>query len=242
MTWTIAIASYGRAGRVTSDGVFHDALLVVPESQAEAYAEQDLRNGCSIVTLPDEKDGNLARKRNWIMDQYPGDLLIVDDDYDALERIEGGETEDLSWESIRMLLHNGFQMARDLGTVLWGVNVQADRRFYREYTPFGFLSPILGPFQAFADCPLRYDEDLWLKEDYDLSLQVWHRYHKVLRFNMVHYRVDHFNEAGGQVGKRNLPEEVRQLKRLQAKWGSRVVSFDLSRSVNPRVRVPYAGV
>ncbi len=59
---------------------------------------------------------------------------------------------------------------------------------------------------------------------------------------MTHYMVDHFNERGGIVGQRNMAEERKQLDRLQHKWGSAVVSYDLTRSVNPRVRVPLAGM
>lgn len=240
--WTIAIPSFGRAGRVTSDAIFHDALIVVPESQAEEYAEQKFRNGCTLVTLPDDRDGNIARKRNWIMDQYPGNLLIVDDDYDYVGMVENEKQVRLGWESIHDLLLNGFSMARELGTVLWGLNLQVDPKFYRPYSPLAFLAPVLGPWQGFVDCDLRHDEDLWLKEDYDLSLQVFRKYHRTLRFNKYHYMVDHFNAAGGIVGTRHMPEEVRQLERLQRKWGSGVVSYDLSRSVNPRIRVPLSGI
>jgi hypothetical protein len=244
VTYTIAIPSYGRAGRVTSDAVFHDALVVVPESQAEEYAAHPLRNGCRIETIPDAEDGNISRKRNAILNRWgsEGDLVVVDDDYDYLGMVQGGEAIRLEWWQIEALLANGFQMAEDLDTCLWGLNVQVDPRFYREYSPFAFLSPILGPFMAFRPCTHRFDEDLWLKEDYDYWLQVVRKHHKTLRCNKYHYMVDHFNERGGLVGKRNMDEEVRQLTRLQAKWGGKVVTYDLSRSVNPRVRVPLRGI
>lgn len=240
--WTIAVPSFGRAGRVTTDKVFHGAVVVVPESQADLYMAHPLENEGRYQPMPDRYEGNIAKKRNWILDNLGDRIVMADDDYDHLGMVERGEMHKLDWPSIASLLLNGFQMVEDLGTVLWGVNLQVDPRFYREYSPFSLLSPILGPFAAFDRCTLRYDEDLWLKEDYDLSLQVLRKHHKALRFNKYHYSVDHFSEAGGIVGMRNMPEEVRQLRRLQEKWGSEVVAFDLTRSVNPRVRVPLRGI
>lgn len=192
--------------------------------------------------MPDKFEGNIARKRNWILNTLGPNVVMVDDDYAYLGMVEKGEQVRLEWPSIEALIDNGFQMAADLGTPLWGVNLQVDPRFYREYAPLSMLSPVLGPFVAVGETKIRYDEDLWLKEDYDFWLQVIHRHHKTLRLNKYHYKVDHFDEAGGIVGQRNLPEEVRQLNRLEQKWGSKIVSFDLTRSVNPRVRVPLAGI
>lgn len=242
----IAVASYGRAGRVSSVNVFPRGVVVVPESQVAAYRKQKMPKGWKVQGIPDEQDGNLCRKRNAILDLFSGkDVLIVDDDYDYVGRWQGGIDMRLEGEDIDRLLDNGFRMARDLGTPLWGINVQVDRRFYREYTPISITNPVLGPWQAFTgDRPewVRYDEDLWLKEDYDLSLRVLQRVHRILRLNAYHYRVDHFNEAGGQVGKRNMNEEIRQLHALQRRWGSDVVKLELHRSVNPILKVPLKGV
>lgn len=243
----VAVASYGRAGRVSTVDVFPEGVIVVPEKQRESYeALQRLPDGWSIRSIPDTMDGNLCRKRNTILEMFEGrDVVIVDDDYDYVGRWEDGEDVRLGPDGIRHMLWQGAVLARDLGTPFWGINVQVDRRFYREYTPFSLTNVALGPFQGFTSerpADLRYDEDLWLKEDYDLSLRVLHRWHRILRMNAYHYRVDHFNEAGGQVGKRNMTEEVRQLHALQKRWGSDVVKLELHRSVNPIIKVPLKGV
>ena len=243
----VAVASFGRAGRVSTVDVFPEGVIVVPERQADSYrALQDLPEGWSVQGIPDEQDGNLCRKRNAILRLFQGqDVVIVDDDYDYVGRWEAGEDRRLDADGIRHLLRTGQTLARDLGTPFWGINVQVDRRFYREYTPFSITNVVLGPFQGFtADRPedLLYDEDLWLKEDYDLSLRVLQRWHRILRMNAYHYRVDHFNEAGGQVGKRSMEEEVRQLHALQRRWGSNVVKLQLHRSVNAIIKVPLNGV
>lgn len=234
---------------VSSDGIFPEVVIVVPESQIDAYraAKPTPDNGGTYLAIPDSQDGNIARKRNAILNHFLGkkslgNVVMVDDDYDSFARISHGQEQPLSPEEIEHVLFRGFTMAHDVGTPLWGVNVQADPKFYREYTPVTFLSPVLGPFMALRDCPLRFDEDLWLKEDYDFSLQVLRKYHRVLRFGMYHYRVDHFDLPGGVVSHRSWDEEIRQLRRLQEKWGNEVVRYDVTKSVNPVLKVPLRGV
>jgi hypothetical protein len=243
----VAVASYGRAGKVSTVDVFPEGVIVVPAKQEESYrALQALPVGWSIESIPDEEDGNIARKRNAILRLFRGsDVVIVDDDYDYIGRWEEGEDRRLDADGIRHLLREGSRLARDLGVPLWGINVQVDRRFYREYTPLSLTNVVLGPFQGWmADRPddLLHDPELWLKEDYDMSLRVLHRWHRILRLNAYHYRVDHQNESGGVVTHRNMEEEVRQLHALQRRWGSDVVKIQLHRSVNPIIKVPLRGV
>lgn len=244
MKWTIAVPSYGRAGMVTTDRVLPEAVIAVHESQIDEYRKAcpTPANGGRYHVLPDLERGNIAKARNLILDAFPGNVIMADDDYDSFCRMTHGQSQEMGPEDIERVIFRGFTMAADVGTPLWGVNVQADPKFYREYTPITFLSPVLGPFSAHMDNPLRYDEDLWLKEDFDMSLQVLRKYHRVLRFNMYHYRVDHYETPGGVVGYRSWDEEIRQLRRLQEKWGNEVVRFDVTKSVNPVLRVPLRGV
>jgi hypothetical protein len=95
---------------------------------------------------------------------------------------------------------------------------------------------------GFADCPLRFDERLNLKEDYDIFLQVIHKYHKALRFNKYHYIVDHLNKSGGVVSYRTMDREKAQLELMQEKWGKKVIRFDIKKSVNPKIYVPLKGI
>lgn len=248
MTPLVVIPSYGRAGKVSTVDVFPSpGVIVVPHKQEASYsALQTLPEGWRIETVPDDQDGNIAKKRNAILRLFAGqDIVMVDDDYEYLGSWEAGEDRRMSPDDIRHLLAEGFRMVREMGSCLWGVNVQVDRRFYREYTPLSVTNIVLGPFLALTgDRPsdLRFDEDLWLKEDYDFSLKVLHRMHRILRFNRVHYRVDHQNSTGGVVTHRNMEAEVQQLNRLQRRWGSDVVKIQLDRSVNPVIKVPLKGV
>ena len=242
----VVVPSYGRAGRVSTIDVFPEGVIVVPDKQEADYREMTLPEGWSIATVRDSEDGNIAKKRNAILRMFKGqDIVMVDDDYSYVGHIEGHQRRRLGHEDIRHLLWEGATLARDLKTPLWGLQLQADPKFAREWAPFNTIAVVLAPWHAWtAERPdnLTYDEDLWLKEDYDMSLRVLHRYHRILRFNQYHYMVDHFNEAGGVVGHRNMDEEVRQLHRLQRRWGSAVVKLELHSSVNPKINVPLVGL
>lgn len=243
MDHQVFIISFKRAGAVTSDQVFRNAKIVIPESQLEDYQKYEYKNGCELLPIPDKNDGNIVRKRNYILDNFSGNILIVDDDYEYIGRITDRKQSRLDLDRVDALLRNGFQMCRDLGTVMWGINVQSDPKFYKETSPFSMLSPVLGPFQAFCNCDLRYDERVYLKEDYDMSLQVLQKYHKILRFNMYYYMVNHFNLPGGVVSYRTKQKEIDQIDLMIKKWGKSVVKSNLAKNdLNPIIKVPLKGL
>lgn len=240
----VFIISYKRAGRITSDGIFNKAYIVIPESQEEEYRKYEYKNGCQLLVIPDEADGNTVRKRNWILDNFKGNIIIVDDDYKYFGMYEGMKKKNLNPDEVDKFLHNGCIMCNDLGTVLWGVNMNSDPMCYREYSPFSLLSPILGPFQGFCNVPksIRHDERVYMKEDYDISLQVIHKYNKILRFNKYHYDVNHMDLEGGVVSYRTSQKEEEHNRRLQKKWGKDVVKYNMEKSINPIIKVPKKGI
>lgn len=244
----VIVPSYGRAGKTTTQRVFRSGVVVVPESQAEAYRDgEEWPEGWEVVSIPDEKDGRKSRKQNSCIELFPGrDIVMVDDDYKYVGQWQRGVDVKCDFDQLDAMLANGFQMARDVGTPLWGINVQVDRRFYREHAPFAFLSVVLGPFMALVGellpDDLRYDESLWYKEDYDLSLKVLHRFHHTVRLSRYHYMVDHLNAEGGVVGMRNMEAEIAENERLERRWGSRVWKSQLHRSINPIIKVPIKGI
>lgn len=240
----IFIISYKRSGKVSSDKVFNNAFIVVPESQLKDYEKYEYSNGCKLLAIPDECDGNIVRKRNWILNNFSGNVIIVDDDYKYFGMNEGLKKLKITADEVDMLIHNGCMCCREIGTVMWGVNMSDDPMWYREYSPFSTQCCVLGPFQAFCDLPrdIRYDERLYLKEDYDMSLQVLQRYHKVFRFIKYHYVVNHLDLEGGVVSYRTLEKEKEHNLRLQKKWGKETVKFDMSVSVNPKIKMPFKGM
>ena len=244
MSFKIYIPTYKRAGKMLTHKVFPEAIIVCPESQVDEYRKY--YPDMEFMPCPDSVEGNTARKRNWVKDNADTDYLImVDDDIRRFYYADNRKQHELSGEHLREVIENGFIMAEDLGTVLWGINLQTDLKFYREYSPFSLTSVVLGPFTGHIKRGnnLRYDERLPLKEDYDYSLQVLWKYRKLLRFNKYSYEAGHINnEDGGCVSIRTWERELEQNILLQKKWGKNIVKFDMERSINPIVTVPLKGI
>ncbi len=223
-------------------GIFKEKLIIaVYEFEADEYREWYPTN--EIMVIPDKLQGNMARVRNFIKDNIDSKFYVMmDDDVESLGFHEDNMQNKMDMERIEAFLVNGFNMCMELGTVLWGVNLQSGPKFYREYSPFSFLSPVLGHFSAHIQNSLRYDDRMSLNEDYDYFIQVCHRYHKVLRMNKYYYMAGYLKDKRGCGAYRVLEEEKRQAGLMQKKWGSRVCKYNLRRSTNPEVHIPLKGI
>ena len=234
--------SYKRAKGVTTQENYPFVKYVVAEFEAEEYLKQGL--DCWVV--PDSAQGSVARIRNYILDNADTEkIVMLDHDMTGVARWEKQKANRLDPGAMQEFCEMGFQMADDLKIKYWGMNMLSDKGAYREYTPFAFKSCILGPFQAFNNLDLRYDEKLPLKEDYDLSLQVLNKYRKTLRFNAYHYIVKQHTNTGGCADYRTIQYEKDQMAALVRKWGSKIVKQDFSSKgydINPIIKVPIGGV
>lgn len=125
-------------------------------------------------------------------------------------------------------------------------------RAYRHFTPFSTNAYIGGPFQCFLKgnrC--WYDENLPLKEDYDMTLQQLNKERVVLRVNAYHYLCKQSEQKGGCAVYRNRIREKQQLEALQQKWGEDIVRVDKSNwgkktkvheDYNPILKIPIKGI
>jgi hypothetical protein len=244
----VAIKSYRRAGRVKTLDVFPFATVWVPESQGDEYEE------CypgKIQTIPDERDGNLCRKSNAILDLSPCPwTLILDDDIPAFGYWEAGGHVWMEPTHVAHFINNSFRMASELGVKLWGVNQGKDELWHYTYRPFSLLAPVLGPFNGHLEPWLRYDESVLGKDDYDFWLQNIQEHRKTLRFNKYHYLHDHGKMAGGFVSMRTKAAEEKGIERMIQKWGSTLYSPGGSAGgkhatgrniLNSKVRIPIPG-
>lgn len=243
----IAIPSYKRADNCITAQMFSRAVICCHEFEVEEYKQH---NKNEIKSIPDELRGKgMAVIRNWILDNFDDEeILMLDDDIQNFGYYEDCEQFLMSEQEFYAFAKMAFQMTRECGTRLWGVNLQWDKKFYREYSPFSLSSVVLGPcFGVIKDKEIRFDELLGLKEDYDYSLQILNKYRKILRFNKYHYVCGHIKVKGGCASYRTSDKEVEQAKRFQEKWGSRIVSINRKTqggnySINPVVRVPISGI
>jgi len=247
LKYRIYVASYKRPQLAKTHKYLREIVYVVMESEEEEYKKL----GVKVWAIPDEVQGNLARVWNYILDNAKEkNIVLMDDDINYFGRWNGNKDKRLKEEDVYQMIQEGMLLATDLGVKYWGVNCLKDKGAYREYTPFGTVHYIGGPFQAHMDNPLRYDEALFLKEDYDMTLQVLNEYRKNLRLNMYHYVCEQNTLHGGVAAYRNVDTEMEQNKRLQRKWGKRIIAFDKSNKsgkekeydINPILKIPIKGV
>mgnify|MGYP001180492866 CR=1 FL=1 len=237
--------SYKRPEKSITQITYPFVKLVVRESEAEEY----IKNGNDIVVCPDTAQGNLCRVRNWILDNLFDDadcIVILDDDCSYIGRFENQKNKKFTPEELEEFCESSAILCKELGFNFWGLNCVPDKGSYREYTPFGMIQYIGGPFQAHLKNDIRYDESLPLKEDYDITLQHIKENGGCLRVNYAHYQVKQSEQAGGCATYRNLDYEKEQFFALQKKWGKDIIKKDKgskrSFDYNPILKVPIKGV
>jgi hypothetical protein len=243
----IICPSYKRATGLKTHLLIPDVVYCVGESEKDEYIKQNV----NVMSMPDKMNGNIARVRNWILEQNKDEnVLLVDDDIEHIRRWnkrgERWHRDNLNTEQIEQLIDNGFSMCQESGARLWGVN-PADSKFaYREANPFNFNCYVSGSFSGFIKPDLRYDEELPLKEDYDMTLQQCNKYRKVLRLNMYHLIKNDHGNLGGCATYRTSQREKEQMELFRKKWGNKIVKYDVnsveSFDINPIIRVPIKGV
>ncbi len=236
--------SYKRSTKALSHKVFNPKtfLYAVHEFEADEYRKN--LPEVQLAVIPDKVKGNIARVRNWILDNKKAkNIIMVDDDMTVIQRVLPGVKRPrvkLNPDQIDAFIQNGFLLAKDCGAKLWGINCQSDPRFYKQNTPLSFSHIILGPFSCILDSPLRYDEKLPLKEDYDFFIQNLLKYRSAVRLNYFNYIVDHQKMAGGCQDYRTSEAEKKNFEDLQKKWGDQIVRANWKNegSINPIIVRP----
>lgn len=246
--------SYKRAGKIHALWKsFPTAVLVVPESQAQEYIS--LYGQARVIVCADKNDGAIARKRNWILDALinDDDVLMVDDDLESVWKFESpdGTTNrvadyhhKLNAGDIENLCLESFELARGFNTILWGVNTASGFWTYRA-SPISLTTVVLGPFMGICKgCPLRFDERMGSKEDYDFSLQVLRKYRKIVRWNKYHYFAAHGDNSGGLTAVRTQEKEWEWAQAIMRKWGTDIIQYKPSKKniLNGTVNCPIPGV
>jgi len=259
MKISINSPSYKRAWGVDILKYLPECRIWVSEEEAQEYSDKN--PAANIIPVDPKHQGTKTRILNHILDvELNRDLdavAILDDDIAYFGYHENKKRMKMPPEMFRIWLEKYTVLAMDLGVHFWGVNLNQDKQSYREYTPFSMTSTIGGPFGVHIDHPLRYDDRMPTKDDYDMSLQQLNRYRRVLRLNKFFYVAKQGGSGTGQKGGctigRNVSNEIEQNRRLMKKWGSNIVKFDFNpRShsskkirnfdINPVVNVPIRGV
>jgi hypothetical protein len=215
---------------------------VVNAEEVSAYRES--LPHVEIIGIPSGATRDIVSTRNWILSNVEADrILMVDDDLKHIQRIlpdAKRSIKRLNVDEIHELCLNGFQMAEDCSSGIWGINPTDSRKCYQQARPLSFSNVVLGPFLGILDKELRFDERITLKEDYDFFLQHLNAHRKVLRFNYFNYIADHQKLPGGCQDYRTEDLERVNFEIFQKKWGSKIVAenFKNKGSINPIIKRP----
>lgn len=250
------IPSYKRPEYVKTLNLFPTAKIYVAESQVEEYEKNNPKENIEIV--PDSVQGNLCRVRNFILGvNKDSAVVILDDDISAIKhmKVVGNikKWEEVDREKLVGIFCRMADLTEEWGFKYFGLQCNADSMVSRNITPFSTVSYIGGPVQCFLEGnECRYDENLPLKEDYDMTLQQCNKYRGCLRFNMYCYMAKQSEQVGGCASYRTIMAEKEQFERFQKKWGTAIVKKDSSNKgrsnkmkvidYNPIIHIPIKGV
>lgn len=234
--------SYKRGETCSTHKVYPCFEYIIAENESEKYLHKK-------IIIPNKIQGNISRVRNYILNKFIDKAVVMmDDDCEGIYRWDNCKSKMLNENEFQEFCENMIQMILDSKLKYGGVNIAApnDKGAYSEYSPFSFTSPVLGPFCIHVNSEIRYDENIPLKEDYDLSLQHLNKYKGILRANAYSYKVKQAENKGGCSIMRNSNEEKRQFELLQKKWGNKIISYDnkskKSFDFNPIIRTPLKGI
>jgi len=213
----ILVPSYGRAGQASTMSILPSADIVVPESQWDLYEKTYPGR---VLTIPDSKDGNIARKRNAVLDMLEPDepCFMVDDDLLNVDKIKHGKLAD-----VQQMLESFSNAAQDAGAYYGGFSNYNDPGKMAEYAPFSLTKPSYGCVFIRNDPSIRYDESLGRHEDVDIYLQYMLKHRFVFRDNRYYFNF----ECNKDVAKRVQPGGIQggdvehrdALIALRKKWG-----------------------
>lgn len=250
----VIIPSYKRSHDLKGKDYFFMAKYCVPESQKDEYIKEVGKD--RVITLPDNEDGDIAKKRNWILKNISRPLIMIDDDVSEIGyyesrngKVDGNHSrKTLDKNKLNDFFKHNFQLSQDFGCKMWGISQNQDNRIYKEFLPFNLSNIILGPFQAHLKHDLLFDNKVGTKDDYDMALQQLQKYKKVLRLNKFHYLCEHGDNKGGIVSYRSKEKEIEYCKQIMLKWGKKIIQYrippqKMTDLLNAKkVNVPIKGV
>ena len=215
------IPSYNRPRCVFALEVFPAATVVVPASQEAEYRR--CNPGADILAIPDDQDGNLARKRTAIAalgaTEPDAAYLVVDDDVSGLwDQVVGRAVT--SAEAAALVDALGAR-AKAEGAVMFGLNParQLPWKPEAEWTLNGGYAHFYG-FRG--DAGLAFGETVSGFESTDLFFQCRERGLTTLRWDRYAVEAVRGNVGGSNRASTQCREAGLALAR---KWGPRVVDL-----------------
>lgn len=209
--FNIYCISAGRPGNVPNMNEQIPGLLwIVPEAEAGEYRAF----GAKVL---DQHQTGLSHGRNIALDHAQQRKLwcvMTDDDLRGVRWWDGDHKIAYRPTDAAISLISG---ARKHGCHLAGGAVTDNTFFFKSDVSLNLY--IRDGFTATSpDSPLRYDENLKLKMDYDMVLQHLDKYGRALRINRLMFLFQQRTNRGGCQQYRSPEEEAKAVAYLKEKW------------------------
>ena len=222
----IYIPSYNRCDLVRTYEYLGCGHIVVPESQEKKYKK---RYGSAVISIPDNKDGFVAKKRNAVIDiikekEADGYGWLCDDDFVNLKRKK--ERQKMSREDCLEHFERLYIMAKDMGAKYGGFDYSEDNMKLKDYAPFSLTKVSFGLILLNAKDGLKYDERLLVNEDYDFFLQKINKSRRIIKDNQ--YVACFYGEDGGKdsVIKYDRSDQRKYATMINNKWGFNTMNWN----------------
>lgn len=188
-----------------------DCIWVVGDGESQAYLDA----GARYVI----EGGGLCASRNKALDHAFAENHIciqISDDLSKLEIIDNEVEKTKRPASFRECADYLIESMNKNHAKLSGVAPTANAFYYQK--EFNFSSFIVGDFIAVKPSPLRFDEKMRLKEDYDFTVQHLKKYSSIVRANKILASFAHRTNKGGAVDYRTSELEQQSIAYLMDKW------------------------
>lgn len=217
----IVIPSMGRADRVLTKDAIKNAVLCVPEAEADAYREHN--PGMEILTHPDTLLG-LTLKRQFIIEHFPNSFQI-DDDIKSIDRlyVESGEPTKCDPDEAYDIVQYVGNCAKLAGCFLFGINKEVNPLAYDEMHPVHLTGILNGDMGVLEGSKLYFHEKAKVSEDYWISAYNAYLY----RYCWIDKRfaargVATFGNTGGCANIRTMEQEKEDTLFLRKMFGEAI--------------------
>lgn len=215
MNFQIAIPSKGRAGLMTSQEIFKNAVIYVPENEIKQYSIYSNK----IIGIPIEVKG-ITATRNWILKNNDCNIFFLDDDFEYGGYVERTEEKykikRVKEESIYIKeIEKLFEISEQSNSKIFGLFTVGNNLTNYSYNPFLFNGVCLGSCMGIInDGAYYFDESFEVKEDYELTLRHFTERGITVRSNIIFMQHEHTQLRGGCRDSKRIEKEKSAVKKL----------------------------
>jgi hypothetical protein len=178
-------------------------LFVSGGEQKKMYQEGVPSSEYNEIISKDAK--GIGATKNAITSHYPEGkkIVIVEDDLNNLMKLSSDAKKLVPLTDLNSVIKQGFDLCDKHKTILWGIYAVPNAFFMKPAVSFD-LKFIIGTCYGIINTK-KIHLHTNVKEDYELSLEVWERYGAIVRFNNIVARRKAYPDRG-QGGLADLSE------------------------------------